>query len=153
MGRHKGLTAGGMGRHKGLTADAVMAMVAECGGNQSEAARRLGCSKSTVQGYVQRHGHSRPAQDHDIPVTPADGGIPLGGRQVLAQRPTSAWPARFNALAEGRGYPLESLATQYGASVSTIREKAKALKCLRYVESDSGEYVACVVHPNTPGGK
>jgi predicted transcriptional regulator len=61
--------------------------------------------------------------------------------------------ARLYGLRKGMGYKVESLAKEWGISADTIRKHAKDHHALVYVEATPGEYVACVVHPETPKGE
>jgi transposase-like protein len=61
--------------------------------------------------------------------------------------------ARLYALRKGMGYKVESLSKEWGISADTIRKHAKDHRALVYVEATPGEYVACVVHPETPKGE
>lgn len=101
--------------------------------------------------------HALPGDDTspDVTVSGAVGGFSLEGRNLLASKPTDVWKARFYALRRGMGYTLDHLADQWGNSVDIIRTKARRFGSLRYVEDNKapGQYVACVVHPDTPKGR
>jgi len=118
---------------------------------------KLKCTQKTtntaIREYNERNGAIEGSESpSNLKISQADGGFSLQGKVVLAKKPTSVWPARLRALKKNTGYRLESLADQWGASVATVREKAREQKCLRYIEIE-GEYVVCVVHPETKGGK
>ena len=138
-----------MTEHKGDHADATelaMAAISE------HVATSCGRTYRVAREVMGEAAPPKPS-DREPKVSPAAGGFSLEGRELLAQKPTSAWPARFRALRRGAGYRLEDLAAQWHASVNTIREKARDHKCLRYTNDDTGQYIPCVVHPDTPGGK
>lgn len=91
--------------------------------------------------------------EQSMRISAPSGGLSLTGRDVLARKPSSVWPARFNALRKNTGYPVDVLANQWQCSLDLVKSKAKSSRCLRYVQNDNGEFVPCVVHPSTPGGK
>lgn len=126
----------------------------QAGSSWRAVAEDLGLSKDAV-GRAVRRAAKKEAKDASPapPVSPATGGILLQGREVLAEKPTSPWPSRFSALRTGCGYPLDVLAGQWHTTVEQVRAKARGLKCLRYVAGNDGDFIACAVHPSTPGGK
>lgn len=89
-------------------------------------------------------------------VSSATGGFSLAGKNLLAVKPHNVWKSRFYALRKGMGYPLDVLEKEWGVSAHTIKEKARRqYNALRYVESSErvGDYIECIVHPDTPKGK
>ena len=77
------------------------------------------------------------------------GGIALGSLNVYTQRPQNRVKGLIHKLKKGRGYPACELSTAWGISEDTIRNHAKRLHCWRYVEVTPGDYVGCVLHPDT----
>jgi len=144
-----------------FTESELRAALAETGGNMSAAARILGCAKSTVQKAVGRHPDSKAERrahvvqepsGPDIKVAAATGGFNLKGKTLMAKKPTDVWGPRFNALRTETGYPPDVLAKQWGASLETVRKKARDAGAVRYTEQD-GQYIEVIVHPKTRGGK
>jgi hypothetical protein len=88
----------------------------------------------------------------DTPAT-VTGKFSLNGKPLLASRPNDVWKGRFHSLARGMGYHIDQLAELWGASEDTVQSRARRYGCLRYVETEPGNYVACVVHPETAKGK
>ena len=76
-------------------------------------------------------------------------GINLSNVRVADRKPNEGLKARFYALQKGKGYPVDSLALEWCFSADTIRNQAKRLGCLKYVEVDPGQWVACILHPDT----
>jgi len=141
---------------KSMTRDEAQKAV-EKHGSQRKAAAALGVCAKRLSKMLSGAAiaSNKPATATVSEVTAASGGISLAGRQVLAERPTDLWKARFFALRRGLGYPIEALAAEWGKSVDSVKERAKRFGALRYVESPQrpGEYIVCAVHPETPKGK
>lgn len=97
-------------------------------------------------------GHPKAEQVPEIQAIPA-GGFSLRGIRLLSKKPADCMKARLYNLRKGMGYKVESLAKEWGISADTIRKHAKDHNALVYVEATPGEYVACVVHPETPKGE
>lgn len=76
-------------------------------------------------------------------------GINLSNVRVADRKPNEGLKARFYALQKGKGYPVDALALEWCFSEDTIRNQAKRLGCLKYVEVDPGQWVACILHPDT----
>jgi len=130
-----------------------VSIAAEVGCNRKTVAIYLGSRQSAgrVSGRGKTDGH-RHHRDCLPSITPATCGFSLEGKHLMARKPTNLWPARFRALQRGKGYTLQGLSSEWGASINTIREHAKTEGCIRWVELD-GEFVECIVHPDTEGGK
>ena len=130
-------------------------------GSRAKAAQALGLSKTGFrqrllgQAEARTSGGPVAGNDAGIEVTPASGGFSIAGRTLLASKPTDIWKARFFALRAGMGYTIDHLADQWGNSHDTIKSNARRFGALRYVEDAErpGNYVACVVHPDTPKGR
>lgn len=88
----------------------------------------------------------------EIAVQPATGGFSLAGRNLMAKKPTDVWGPRFNALTVDKGYMPDVLSKQWGCSLNTIRDRARAAGAIRYTEMD-GQYIEVIVNPKTRGGK
>ena len=97
-------------------------------------------------------GHPKADPEPAAPAPPA-GGFSLRGVRLLSKKPADCMKARLYALRRGMGYKVESLQAEWGISADTIRKHAKDHHALVYVEATPGEYVACVVHPDTPKGE
>ena len=88
----------------------------------------------------------------EVPVQPAAGGFSLAGKALMAKKPTDVWGPRLNALKLDLGYMPDVLAQQWGCSINTIRDRARAAGAIRYTEVD-GQYIEIIVNPKTRGGK
>lgn len=126
--------------------------------NMAAAARSLGITAPALRKRIKAAKPElldRGCGGRLTEVAPADGGFNLDGRKLLAKRPTDVWKARFFALKPNTGYMIQHLADQWGNSADTVRSKARRFGALRYVEDADkpGNYVACIVHPDTPKGK
>lgn len=85
----------------------------------------------------------------DAPSAPAAYSIGLAGVRVAMKKPNEGMKARIFQLKRGRGFPVDALAAEWFASPDTIITHARRLDALRYVEINPGEWVQCVMHPET----
>ena len=76
-------------------------------------------------------------------------GINLTNVRVSHKKPNEGLKAKFYQLQKGKGYPLDALSREWCATEDTIRNQAKRLDCIKYVEVNPGEWVACILHPDT----
>jgi hypothetical protein len=127
-----------------LTKAAAEALVAEHGSIKG-ACRVLRMSPKTIRKALKSDGQ-------EVKVAPARGGFDLKGRTLMAKKPTDVYGPRFNALRLETGYLPEVLSAQWGCSVNTVRDRARALGAIRYTEQD-GQYIEVIVNPKTRGGK
>jgi hypothetical protein len=92
----------------------------------------------------------RSAPDGSTTADPAQpGGFSLRGVNLLEERPQGTIKKRLFSLRRGMGYKLDDLSKEWHMTVETLRKHAKDYNALRYVELTPGEYVACIVHPDT----
>ena len=77
------------------------------------------------------------------------GGFSLDGKRTAERKPADSVRNLFHRLAPGRGYTIADLEERWKVSVETLRKHAKQAGCLLYVEVNPGEYVACIVSPET----
>jgi hypothetical protein len=75
--------------------------------------------------------------------------INLQHLRISDKKPNEGLKARIYGLKNGQGYPVEALASEWIVSEDTIRTQAKRLDCLRFVEVSPGEWVQCVLNPDT----
>lgn len=92
-----------------------------------------------------------PSAEAQTPLPPS-GGFSLRGVRLLSKKPADCMKARLYGLRRGMGYRIDALSKDWGMSTDTIRKHAKDHNALVYVEATPGEYVACIVHPETPKG-
>lgn len=114
-----------------------------------EAVRRL---YHVNPGETVYPGHPKAEPPTAAPAPPS-GGFSLRGIRLLSKKPADCMKARLYALRRGMGYKVESLSKEWGVSTDTIRKHAKDHNALVYVEATPGEFVACVVHPETQKGE
>jgi hypothetical protein len=117
-----------------------------------EADRQLRRGGAVLPGETIYPGHPKAEAAQAGPAAPS-GGFSLRGIRLLSKKPADCMKARLYALRRGMGYKIESLSKEWGISADTIRKHAKDHNALVYVEATPGEYVACVVHPETPKGE
>ena len=101
--------------------------------------------KLTVAEVAAVRGTVKPAPA----ATPLSGGITHSGLRVLPRRPAESAAVHIKRLPTGRGFEPRVLAQEWGMSEDTIRRHAKDLKCLKYVEVSSDEWVPMVMSPET----
>ena len=76
-------------------------------------------------------------------------GINLVNVRVFDRKPNDGLKAKIYGLKKGKGYQVEDLAEEWRVSSETLRNHAKRLDSLKYVEIAPGEWVQCVLHPET----
>jgi len=77
------------------------------------------------------------------------GGISLKGVRMLDKKPADSVKRLIYTLKRGMGYPLDMLSEKWGISPDTIRSHARRFEALKYVETAPGQWVPCVLHPDT----
>lgn len=147
-----------------MTGQEVLALVKKHG-SQKKAAKAAGVAKSTFNEWVKKaqRGAGGPDAGENVRTesfkglavaaehTPssASGGFSLRGVNLLEERPQGTIKKRLFSLRRGMGYRVDELSKEWHMSVETLRKHAKEYDALRYVEITPGEYVACIVHPDT----
>lgn len=91
----------------------------------------------------------RSATNVEDDTAPATGGFSLRGVSLLVERPQGTIKKRLYSLRRGMGYRVDELSKEWHVTAETLRKHAKDYDALRYVELTPGEYVACIVHPDT----
>lgn len=78
------------------------------------------------------------------------GGIRLNETvRIRLIKPSEGVKRRLFGLKTGVGYPVDDLAEGWGCSPATLRAHARRHDALRYVEVGPGDWVHCVMHPET----
>jgi hypothetical protein len=111
---------------------------------------------SGVCGRQLNDGAASPAKAYKStpatkePVVKNVTGIALHSARVMDNRPQQDKIKRMlYQLKRGTGYPVEAIAEEWGVSEDSLRKNAKRLEALKYVEVSPGEWVLCVMHPET----
>jgi hypothetical protein len=98
-----------------------------------------------------------PAPPPKVSISPAAPNsivtFSLSGVRLLSKKPLDQMKLRLYSLDRGVGYKIDGLCHTWGCSEDSLRDHAKRYGALRYVEATPGEYVACIVHPETPNGE
>ena len=99
----------------------------------------------------KRQTEPRPEPPNDEEMDAC--GISLRGVRISAQKPamSEGVKKKIYELKKGMGHPLEMLSIKWQVSEDTIRKHAKRCDAFRYVERGPGDWVACVVHPDSLG--
>jgi len=98
--------------------------------------------------HTTRYRSTAPARP-PAPTEPASGGISLRGVRISTHKPTEEVKRRLYQLKRGTGFPLDALSKEWGVSPDTIKKHARRYDCLRFVERGPGDWVACVLNPDT----
>jgi len=117
-------------------------------GSIKAAARASGIAYTTFHDRYRRATQGHPHE----PATPAKdiGGIRLSESvRVRASKPSEGIKKKLFALKRGVGYPVSDLADNWGCSPDTLKSHARRHDALRYVEVGPGDWVHCVMHPET----
>ncbi|MFZ4600519.1 MAG: hypothetical protein ACOYNN_17900 [Terrimicrobiaceae bacterium] len=117
-----------------------------------------------IRCYLKRNGAAVPMAlirdwldartDQGMPEEPGRGlrGISLTNVRLSDKKPSEGLKAKIYGLQKGRGFPMEELAREWCVSAGTLRSHARQYDCMKYVEVATGEWVACVLHPDTAVG-
>jgi hypothetical protein len=84
-------------------------------------------------------------------VATPSAGLDLSTCRTRVDRPSPSEEVRkriFN-LPKGRGFAVERLVDDWGVSEDTICKHARRVNAIRYVEKAPGDWVKCLVHPDT----
>jgi hypothetical protein len=100
-----------------------------------------------INGEPQPAAKAQPAQA--TANKPTVRGIVLANLRVSDRKPQEGLKAQLYSLKRDRAYPLTELADDWCVSVETLRMHAKRLDCLKYVETQPGQWVMCALHPDT----
>jgi hypothetical protein len=116
--------------------------------DREELIRRCQESCGTTRGNVLRKLKELGGLDDAPP--PSFKGIPLKeGVNVYTQQPQDRTKALIFSLPKGKGFPVIELSKEWNISPETVAKHAKRHDALRYVEESPGNYIKCVMHPDT----
>lgn len=104
-----------------------------------------GCPEKPKQG--RQSATAAPAAP--TPRAPVAGMISLTDKRVLDVKPADTVKRLLYGLKRGVGYPVDMLVDMWGFSRENICRHAKRESALKYVETSPGEWVHCVMHPDT----
>jgi hypothetical protein len=135
----------------------LQAVVKECGSVRA-AADKLGVPRSTLQDRLykgcatQGPAAVRKMVASSVPsVREVSPGLSLSldGVRVADSKPADSVKRKIYMLRKGRGFPLDALADEWNVSSSTLRSHARRLGAFKYVQTTPGNWVPCVIHPDT----
>jgi len=117
----------------------------------------VGCSPKTARarldkaGVRQRGGATLIRADADADNAPPSSGIRLTNRRISSQKPppSEGVKRKIYELPKGIGFPVDDLEIKWGVSADTIKKKARQYDAFRYVERGPGDWVPCIIHPDT----
>lgn len=69
--------------------------------------------------------------------------------RISDHKPQDTIKRKLYELKRGQVYPLSALSNSWGLSEERIRKEGRRFDCLKYVEIKPGDWVACVLHPDT----
>jgi predicted ArsR family transcriptional regulator len=76
-------------------------------------------------------------------------GISLASKRVLSRRPAESAAKYIKRLPNGKGFSPRDLAAEWGMSEETVKQHARNLQCLKFVEVAEDEWQALVMSPDT----
>ena len=123
--------------------DAIIRNAVAKHGSQRKAAKALGIHRSKVHRALQM-GIADPT-----PTTKAPTGITLRDARISDHKPADNVKRLLYKLKMGMGFPIEHLAETWGISIENLRKQAKRFDCLKYVETEPGNWVLCALNPDT----
>ena len=123
-------------------------------GSARAAARANNMARTTfLERYKgRRSGSVKPMDSMSMVAEPSKeiGGIRLSDSvRIRATKPSEGIKKKLFGLKRGVGYPVNDLSESWGCSPETLRSHARRHDALRYVEVGPGDWVHCVMHPET----
>ena len=112
---------------------------------------------SCIRGGASAHLVAKVRSSIAVPEVPeapppssvAAVGVPIRALRVSSRRPADSASTHIQRLPKGVGYSPAQLAAEWCISENTVRRHAKDLKCLKFVEVTSGEWVPMILNPET----
>jgi len=120
-------------------------------GSKAAAARAANMSRRSFgrvfDGVTSRSGKVKEEPEPDVKAN--DIGISLRNASVYCQQPQGRAKKLIFALPKGQGFPIRDLAKKWHISETTLAKHAKLYDAVRFVEAEPGQYVKCILHPET----
>ena len=136
---------------KAVISDSVYAEVMQLKGTlpSSEVGKKFHVAARTVRywwsGATQRSSTPTPQPI----VTTALQSLSLKDVRISDHKPADSVKRLIYLLKKGMGFPVDRLSETWGISSERIKKEARRFECLKYVETDPGNWVLCVMHPDT----
>jgi hypothetical protein len=129
----------------------VAQQLVEKHGSQAAAARAAGMSRTTFCRLLRARTDSpRAAAPTKTAAVPNEvRGIALTGKNIYATRPQDRAKSLLYGLPKGRAFQVAELSREWHMGEETLSKHARQYECLRYVEVEPGQYVKCVMNPET----
>ncbi len=122
-------------------------------GSARAAARANNMARTTfLEKYKGRRRSAKPIDSMSKTTEPTKdiGGIRLNDSvRMRTTKPSEGIKKKLFALKRGVGYPVNDLSESWGCSPETLRAHGRRHDALRYVEIGPGDWVHCVMHPET----
>jgi hypothetical protein len=110
-------------------------------------AKNLGVRAAEVQAV-----RDKMPQHQGDPEESSLSGIALTNKQILSHKPAETASLFIQRLPKGRGFLPAELAKKWHLSEETIKNHAKRLGCLKYLNVGAGNWVQVVINPETAEG-
>jgi hypothetical protein len=116
--------------------------------------KKTGCGRTTAYENYMRvnecsRGYDERWSNKNASTKTALKGIPLSGVNVSNTKPNDGLKSKIFSLRKGSGFPVSTLSEKWHVSEETIKKHAKKEDALKYVEVSPGEWVQCVINPQT----
>ena len=119
-------------------------------GSIKAAARANGMASSTFHDRYKRKQRCSLEPIRAESTVRDIGGIRLSDSvRIRSTKPSEGVKKKLFALKRGVGYPINDLSEAWGCTPETLRAHARRHDALRYVEVGPGDWVHCVMHPET----
>ena len=79
-------------------------------------------------------------------------GFSLTNKEILSHRPAETASLFIQRLPKGRGFAPSDLSRKWHLSEETIKNHAKRLGCLKYLNVGAGQWIQVVINPETAEG-
>jgi len=136
-----------------ITKQEADALMVKHGGNKTRVAGELGIQRATLRNILNGAGNAGVMSGVPVSVTPDKAhvtslkGLEIGGLRMARKKPADSIKSRLYTLEQGKGYPIDEAAREWGVGVETLRKHAREVDAVMYVELTPENWIQMLVYP------
>jgi len=135
-----------------ITKQEAEALMVKFEGNKSAVARHLGIQRATLRGILDgdpKAGVLVTRREDQVAAHKVTGlkGLEIGGLRMARKKPADSIKSRLYTLEQGKGYPIDEAAREWGVSVETLRKHAKEVDAVMFVELTPENWIQMLIYP------
>lgn len=131
------------------------ALMEKHGGSMAAASREVGMPASTFTRHVKKLGLYKTSSTMAVLDAAGDeetciprGGMDLSKVQTRDKKPADSVRRKLYTLPQGQGFPLDSVAEEWGVSPETLRRHAKRVGAWQWADPTGNEnWIEIVMYP------